>query len=71
MIGLILLHEYGADIDPTHTSCIPEISSRKKKLEVSGIKDVRFNYKQNWVKHLEKVDNTRLPKHALKHKPRG
>jgi hypothetical protein len=32
---------------------------------------VRAKYKQNWINHLERMDNTRLPKHALNYKPRG
>ena len=43
----------------------------RKELEISGIQDVRLKYKQNWINHLERMDNTRLPKHALNHKPRG
>ena len=45
--------------------------SHKKKLEFSGIQDVKSKYKQSWIKHLERMDNTRLPKHALNYKPRG
>ena len=41
------------------------------KLEISGIQDVRLKYEQNWINHLERMDNTRLPKHALNYKPRG
>jgi len=41
------------------------------KLESSGIQDVRAKYKQNWIKHLKRIDNTRFPKHALNYKPRG
>ena len=37
----------------------------RKELEISGIKDVRSKHKQNWINHLERTDNTRLPKHAL------
>jgi len=37
----------------------------RKGLEISGIQEVRFKYKQNWINHLERMDNTRLPKHAL------
>jgi len=37
----------------------------RKALEISGIQDVRPIYKQNWINHLERMDNTRLPKHAL------
>ena len=43
----------------------------RKELETSGIQDVRPKYKQNWNNHLERTDNTRLPKHALNYKPRG
>jgi len=43
----------------------------RKELEISGIQDVRLKYNQNWVNHLERMDNTRLPKHALNCKPRG
>ena len=42
-----------------------------KEPEISGIQDVRLKYKQNWINHLERMDNTRLPKHALNYKPRG
>jgi len=27
--------------------------------------DVTAKYKQNWINHLERMDNTRLPKHSL------
>jgi len=43
----------------------------RKELEISGIQDVRIKYKQNWINHLERMDNTRLPKHALNYKPLG
>ena len=43
----------------------------RKVLEISGIQDVKSKYKQNWVSHLERMDNTRLPKHAVKYQPRG
>jgi len=43
----------------------------RKELEISGIQDVRIEYKENWINHLERMDNTRLPKHALNYKPRG
>ena len=42
-----------------------------KELEISGIQDVRSKHKQNWINHLERMDNTRLPKHALNYEPRG
>ena len=41
------------------------------ELEISGIQDMRLKYKQNWINHLERMDNTRFPKHALNYKPRG
>ena len=43
----------------------------RKELEISGIQDVRLKYKQNGINHLERMDNTRLPKHAPNYKPRG
>jgi len=43
----------------------------RKELEISGIQDVRSKHKQNWINHLERMDNTRLPKQALNYKPRG
>jgi hypothetical protein len=43
----------------------------RKELEISGIQDVGLKYKQNLTNHLERMDNTRLPKHALNYKPRG
>ena len=43
----------------------------RKELEISGIQDVKSKYKQHWINHLERIDNTRLPKLALNYKPRG
>jgi hypothetical protein len=43
----------------------------RKELEISGVQDVRSKHKHNWINHLERKDNTRLPKHALNYKPRG
>jgi len=43
----------------------------RKELEISGIQDVRSKHKQNWINHLERTNNTRLPKHAFNYKPRG
>jgi len=45
----------------------------RKELEISGIQEVRAKCKQNFINHLERMDNTRLPKHALKYeyKPKG
>ena len=42
----------------------------RKELEISVIQDVRSKHKQNWINHLEKMNNTRLLKHALNYKPR-
>ena len=43
----------------------------RKELEICGKQDVRLKYKHNWVNHLERMEDTRLPKHALKYQPRG
>jgi hypothetical protein len=43
----------------------------RQELEISGIQDVRLKYKQNWINHLERMDNTRLPKYVLIYKPQG
>ena len=43
----------------------------RTELEISGIQDVRYKHKQYWINRLERMDNTRLPKHALNYKPRG
>jgi hypothetical protein len=37
----------------------------RKELEIAGIQDARSKHKQNWVNHLERMDNARLPKHDL------
>jgi len=37
----------------------------RKLLEIPGTQHVRTNCKQNWINHLERIDNNRLPKHAL------
>ena len=42
----------------------------RKELKISGIQEVKSKYKQNWINHLERMDNDRLPKHALNYKPR-
>jgi len=42
----------------------------RKELKISGIQDVKSKYKQNWINHLDRMDSTRLPKHALNYKPR-
>jgi hypothetical protein len=36
-----------------------------KALKISAIQDVKSKYKENWTNHLERMDNTRLPKHDL------
>jgi len=41
----------------------------RQELEISGIQDTRLKYKQNWINHLERMDNTRLLKYALTYKP--
>jgi hypothetical protein len=43
----------------------------RKELKISGIQDVRSKHKQNWINHLDRIDNTRLTKLALNYKPRG
>ena len=43
----------------------------RKELEISGIQDIRLKYKQKWINHLERMNNTRLSKHALNYKPQG
>jgi len=42
----------------------------RKELEISEMQYVRSKHKQNWINHLERMDNTKLPKHALNYKPR-
>jgi hypothetical protein len=43
----------------------------RQELEIAGIQDVRHKYKQNWINHLERMDNTRLPIYALTYKLQG
>ena len=43
----------------------------RKELEISGKQDMRSKHKQNWINHLERMDNTRLPKDILNYKPQG
>jgi hypothetical protein len=52
---------------------LDKISSEviRKGLEISGIQDLRTKYKQYWINHLERLYNTRPPKHALNYKHRG
>jgi len=33
----------------------------RKELEIPGIQDVRTKHKQNWISHLDRMDNNRLP----------
>jgi len=54
----------GIIIDKTRSEII------RKDLEIPVIQDVRTNYKQNWIIHLERMDNSRLPKHTLNYEPR-
>ena len=42
----------------------------RQELEISAIQDLRLKYKQNWINHLERTDNTRPSKYALTYKPR-
>jgi hypothetical protein len=42
----------------------------RNKLKISGIQAVRSKHKQSWVSHLERMDNTIVPKQALNYKPR-
>jgi hypothetical protein len=42
----------------------------RKELAISGIQEVSTKHRQNWVNHLEIMDNTRLPKLVLKYQPR-
>ena len=43
----------------------------RKELDIFGIQEVRSKHKQNWINHLERMDKTRLPKHALNYKTPG
>jgi hypothetical protein len=42
----------------------------RKELKISGVQKVKSKYIPNWINHLERMDNTRIPKHALNYKPR-
>ena len=64
MASLLILSRY-TRLDKIRSEVI------RNALEISGIQDVILKYKQNWINHLERMDNTRLPKHALNYKPRG
>jgi hypothetical protein len=43
----------------------------REELEICGIQNVRYKHKQNWINHLERMDNTRLSERVLNYKPRG
>jgi hypothetical protein len=43
----------------------------RKHLEISGIQEVSTKHKHNRINHLERMNNTRFPKHALNYQPRG
>jgi hypothetical protein len=43
----------------------------RKELEISGTQEVNTKHKQNRINHLERMDNTRLPKHALNYQSQG
>jgi hypothetical protein len=45
--------------------------SIRKELRISGIQEVSTKHKQNWINRLERMNNTRFPKHTLKYQPRG
>jgi len=42
-----------------------------KELEIPGMQYVRTKHKQNWISHLDRMNNNRVPKHALNCKHRG
>jgi hypothetical protein len=42
----------------------------RNELEFSGIQEGSIKHKQNWINHLERMDNTRPPKHAVNYQPR-
>jgi len=43
----------------------------RNELEIPGIQDVRTKYKQNWIIHLERMDNYSILKQALNYKTPG
>jgi hypothetical protein len=64
--GMILARKYRRALTETATKISsPSINLTRKELEISGIQDVRSKHIQNWINHLERMDNTRLPKHAI------
>jgi len=42
----------------------------RKELQIPGIQGVGTKYRQNWINHLESMDNNRLLKHALNYRMR-
>jgi hypothetical protein len=47
------------------------IEAIRNELEIYGIKEVISKHKKNWINHLERTDNFRIPKQSLSYKPRG
>jgi hypothetical protein len=43
----------------------------RKELKISGIQEVSTKNKQNWINHIERIDNPTLPKHAFNYQSRG
>jgi len=68
--GMIPAWEYRRALTETANRITsPSINLTRKELEISGIQDVRSKHIQNWINHLERIENTRFPKHALNYKP--
>jgi hypothetical protein len=42
----------------------------RNEIRITGIHEIRNKYKQNWVEHLQRMQNYRLPKQAFKCYPR-
>jgi hypothetical protein len=55
----------GYTIDKTRSEVI------RKELKISGIQAVTAKHRQNWISHLERMENSTLPKHVLNYKLRG
>jgi hypothetical protein len=43
----------------------------RKELNMSSVEELRSRYKQNWIDHLERMDDSRFLKCALYYKPTG
>jgi hypothetical protein len=43
----------------------------RTELEIYAIQDKITEYRISWSAHLQRMDNSRLPKQALLYKPRG